>query len=228
MPRLAVMPEPTVIPPGGGEVIGDSPARRVEILCDRDELHATWSRFGPGRDGADLHIHRAHTDFFYVLAGALTVKLGGGEEVAVPAGKLVRVPPFVAHGFRNGGDAELRYLNLHAPGAGFAGYMRGIRDGRRIDFDQDDPPADGLRPATDAVIGEPFADAEELAIALVDGDSEPRGGERAVLAYYVLEGELAIVTSGREQRAPAGSWINVPAGAEHTVSASGRYLDLRS
>jgi hypothetical protein len=26
----------------------------------------------------------------------------------------------VVHGFRNGSDAELRYLNLHAPGQGFA------------------------------------------------------------------------------------------------------------
>jgi len=27
------MSEPTLVPPGGGEVIGDSPDRRVEILC---------------------------------------------------------------------------------------------------------------------------------------------------------------------------------------------------
>jgi mannose-6-phosphate isomerase-like protein (cupin superfamily) len=61
--------EPTVIPPGGGEVIGDSAERRVEILSDGDAVHATWSRFGPGRDGADPHVHRRHTDIFYVLEG---------------------------------------------------------------------------------------------------------------------------------------------------------------
>ncbi len=38
----------------------------------------------------------------------------------MPAGTLARVPPDVVHGFRNGSDAELRYLNLHAPGQGFA------------------------------------------------------------------------------------------------------------
>src|SRR3954449_13057265 len=66
----------TVIPPGGGEVIGDSLERRVEILSDDDTVHATWSRFGPGRAGADLHIHRRHTDLFYVLDGELTIRLG--------------------------------------------------------------------------------------------------------------------------------------------------------
>ena len=66
------MNEPTVIAPGGGEVIGDAPDRRVEILSEHDALHATWSRFGPRREGADLHVHRRHTDLFYVLAGELT------------------------------------------------------------------------------------------------------------------------------------------------------------
>jgi hypothetical protein len=58
------MSEPTVIAPRAGEVVGDAPDRRVEILADHDALHATWSRFGPGREGADLHVHRRHTDVF--------------------------------------------------------------------------------------------------------------------------------------------------------------------
>src|SRR3954449_6754503 len=110
-----------VVAPGGGEVIGDAADRRVEILSDHDALHATWSRFGPGREGADLHVHRRHSDLFYVLAGELTVRLGPeGDEVVARAGTLVRVPPLVVHGFRNGSSAEVRYLNFHAPGQGFA------------------------------------------------------------------------------------------------------------
>ena len=50
------MREPTVIPPGGGEVIGDAADRRVEILSDHEALHATWSRFGPCRDGAEARV----------------------------------------------------------------------------------------------------------------------------------------------------------------------------
>jgi len=141
------------------ELIGDSPDRRVEILLEHDAVHVTWSRFGPGRDGADPHIHRRHTDMFYVLDGELTVKLESGE-VAAPAGTLVTIPPLVVHGFRNAADADVRYLNLHAPGAGFADYMRGLRDGKRVPFDQEDPPPDGTRPPTDATL----VAADEVAI----------------------------------------------------------------
>jgi mannose-6-phosphate isomerase-like protein (cupin superfamily) len=147
--------EPTVIRPGAGEVIGDVPERRVEILCEHDALHATWSRFGPRRDGADLHVHRRHTDLFYVLGGELTVRLGPeGREVGAPAGTLVRVPPLVVHGYRNASEADVRFLNCHAPGSGFADYLRRLRDGRPHDFDQEPPPADGGRPPDDASVGE--------------------------------------------------------------------------
>ena len=148
------MSEPTVIPAGEGEVVGDSPERRVEILCDHDALHATWTRFGPGREGADLHVHRRHTDLFYVLDGELTVRLGLEDEpVAVPAGTLARVPPLVVHGFRNGGATEVRYLNFHAPGEGFADFLRALRDGRDLTYDQEPPPDEGVRSASEAVVG---------------------------------------------------------------------------
>lgn len=72
---------------------------------------------------------------------------------ASPAWPLARVPPLVVHGFRNGSDAEVRYLNFHAPGQGFADFMRGLRDGRKIAWDEGPPLPDGGRPATDAVVG---------------------------------------------------------------------------
>jgi mannose-6-phosphate isomerase-like protein (cupin superfamily) len=125
------------------EVIADAPDRRVEIIYEADPLHATWSRMAPGRAGADLHVHRHHHDVFYVLAGTLTVRLRDAE-LAVPAGKIACVPPNVIHGFRNASpDTELRYFNFHAPGMGFADYMRGLRDAIRVTYDQYDPPADG-------------------------------------------------------------------------------------
>src|SRR5919202_2177391 len=171
-----------VVAPGAGEVIGDAPDRRVEILSAHPSLHVTWSRFGPRRDGADLHVHHRHTDLFYVLAGEMTVRLGPhGDEVGVAAGTLARVPPLVVHGFRNGTDLELRYLNLHVPGAGFADYMRGLRDRRPVAFDQDDPPADGGRPAGEAVIG-----AAEPA-----GDGVVRHADDEVIAVFELHGGTA-------------------------------------
>jgi mannose-6-phosphate isomerase-like protein (cupin superfamily) len=179
------------------ELIGDSPDRRLEILCERDALHATWSRFGPGRAGADLHVHRRHTDVFYVIDGELTIRLGVEDErVVAPAGTLVLVPPMVVHGFLNASDADTRYLNLHAPGLGFADYLRALRDGRPTSFDQEPPPADGIRPSSEAITTTGAAANEHVAVAEVAVVA--RGD-----AFYVLDGERA------------GDWIDgaAPAGA---------------
>jgi mannose-6-phosphate isomerase-like protein (cupin superfamily) len=201
-----------VIPPRDGEVVGDSPDRRVEILSDVGSLHATWSRFGPRRAGAGLHIHHHHSDLFYVLAGELTVKLGpDGDETVAPVGTLVRIPPLVVHGFRNGGDAEVRYLNFHAPGQGFADYMRGLSD-----FDQDDPPADGGRSVSEVAIAGGdgvLCEADEIAVAVLSDDGERSHAEH-VTSLYVLEGDLA------------GTWLQVPAGEPYRVS--GRHVEVRT
>jgi quercetin dioxygenase-like cupin family protein len=218
------MSEPTVVPPGGGEVIGDSPDRRVEILSDHDSVHATWSRFGPGRSGADLHVHRRHTDIFYVLGGELTVRLGlQDERVTVPAGRFAIVPPLVVHGFRNASDADLRYLNFHAPGTGFADYMRGRRDGRTVTYDQEEPPDDGGRPIGEASVSD-RVDVDAIAISEATAPQEADGD--GVRSYYALD-ELVLTAGGRELRAAAGSWLQVPSGVPHAVAGS-RYLDIRT
>jgi mannose-6-phosphate isomerase-like protein (cupin superfamily) len=132
------------------ELIGDAPDRTVGFLCELDEVHATWSRFAPGRDGADVHIHHEHSDVFYVLAGELTLKRPEGDLVVGP-GSFAVVAPLIAHGFANRGDQELRYLNFHVPGTGFADYMRGLREGEKVPFDQFEPPAGHVSPAEPVV-----------------------------------------------------------------------------
>jgi mannose-6-phosphate isomerase-like protein (cupin superfamily) len=213
-----------VIRPGGGEVIGDSPERRVEILSDHPSLHATWSRFAPGREGADLHVHRRHTDLFYVLAGELTVRLEDGE-VTVPAGMVARVPPMVVHGFRNGSDAEMRYLNFHAPGVGFADYMRALRDGRSRTYDQEPPPADGVRPSSEASVSAPPVEVDAIAIAEVD--EVVLGSSPDLASYWVLAGDAVFEVDGESLDAPAGSWVQVPPGVAHGVSGA-RLLSVRA
>jgi quercetin dioxygenase-like cupin family protein len=242
------MEAPTVIPRGSGEVVGSSPERRVEILSDHPALHATWSRFAPGRAGADLHVHRRHGDSFYVLAGELTLRLGpDGAPVVVPAGTLAHVPALVVHGFLNAGHDHLEFLNLHAPGQGFAGYLRALRDDRAGAYDQEPPPDGGGRPATLARIGERAVAADEPgrreALLLATDDlvvretwhdaagpptpDEP-GGDGAAL--YVLEGELAVGPGPGAPRAGAGSWVELPPGAP-TVAPAGsqpvRYLAIK-
>ena len=245
------MSDAVLIPPAGGEIIGDFTDRRVEILSDDETLHSTWSRFAAGREGADLHVHRQHTDMFYVLHGELTVRLGvDGETAVVPAGTLARVPPLVVHGFRNASSAEMRYLNFHAPGRGFADYLRAIRDGRTLMYDQYPPPTDGGRPTTDAVVGgaEVVADGDELRVYLLadvdevgiaeiwsePGTSAPPAHlhRRHVESFYVLEGELTFTVNGRAIQAEAGTWVQVPAGVGHTFAPTGdepaRYLDVHT
>jgi mannose-6-phosphate isomerase-like protein (cupin superfamily) len=179
--------QPTLLTPGEGEVVGDSEDRRVEILCDREVLCVTWTRFGPGRGGANPHIHRHHTDLFYVLDGELTVGLGADrQETAVPAGSLVVAPPFVVHAFRNASPTEeLRYLNFHAPGGGFADYLRGVTPG----FDSEDPPADGSRPVEEALIvtaeaGLLLVDRDEIRIEVRDA---PGPASNRLTCLFALE-----------------------------------------
>ncbi len=117
------------MPPGGGEIVGDSADRRVEILSDPEPLHATWSRFGPRRDGADLHVHREHTDAFYVLEGELTFTAGDAE-LRVEAGSWVQVPPGVPHTFSFTGTRPARFLDLHTPSCGFGAFVRGLHHAR--------------------------------------------------------------------------------------------------
>jgi hypothetical protein len=146
------------------------------------------------------------TNVFYVVEGELTVRLGvEHDRLVATAGTLVLVPPLVVHGFLNASDADVFYLNFHAPGTGFAAYMRGLARGERVPFDQEPPPGDGVRPTSDIVVGHEI-ETPAIAIAEVTG-AAPRGR-----FAYVLEGELA------------GSWIEDPpsdlAGAE-------RLLDIR-
>ncbi len=141
---------------------------------------------GAGLDGASPHVHRNHSDLFFVLAGELTVLVGPEQrETVLPAGSLVVAPPLVVHGFRNGSDAEVRYLNFHAPGGGFADYLRGVSPG----FDSEDPPADGGRPAEDALIvtvdeGPLLVDRDEIRIEVRD---KPGPASNRLTCLYTLE-----------------------------------------
>ena len=243
------MSETKVIPAGRGELVGDAPERRVEILSDHDSLHATWSRYGPRRDGANLHVHRHHTDLFYVLDGELTIRMGVEDQgVPVPAGQLVRVPPLVVHGFRNASDADVSYLNLHAPGAGFAAFMRAMRDGRGLGYDQHPPPSDGGRPTSEVVVGAEevnddspggramtLADVDAILVTEVECDPAdpvpPPHPDGRLVSLYVTEGEIGLTADDGELGAATGSWLQLPPGTPHAIAAGSgpaRYLDIRT
>jgi quercetin dioxygenase-like cupin family protein len=63
---------------------------------------------------------------FYVLEGALTLRLGE-ETHQLEKGSFVCVPPGVVHTFSNPGDSPVRFLNFNTP-AGWESYMRDLAE----------------------------------------------------------------------------------------------------
>jgi quercetin dioxygenase-like cupin family protein len=155
------------------------------------------------------------------------------------------VPPLVVHGYRNASDADVRFLNVHAPGAGFAAYLRALRDGAPHDFDQHPPPDDGGRPASDAAIGRGeivderdgvrvarLADAAEVAIAEVTMQPGASAAVAPGESLYVLDGALALAAGEGPSPLAAGMWLTPRAGGAGEVRAAGaeaaRFLRLRA
>jgi quercetin dioxygenase-like cupin family protein len=232
-----------LLAPGEGEAITDTADRELRILAEHDLLTLTWMRYAGGERGANPHVHRRHSDAFYVLDGEVTFRLGPElERVVAPVGTLVLVPPGVVHAFDNDGTAEARFLDLHAPNGGFAAYLRGDDS----DFDSEDPPADGGRPASDAVVRGP-GEGETLAIGpstllmkaeVADGDGTfylgestlapgfsgppPHVHERHLDSFFVLQGTLTLRIGDDVVEAPAGSFAVAPPGTVHTFSNLGR------
>jgi quercetin dioxygenase-like cupin family protein len=171
--------------PRDGEPITDRPGRVVRILAaGDDQCTMTWSRYGHGERGPDLHVHREHTDAFYVLSGALTFTFGpdGERTVVASAGTVVVVPPDVPHAFANDDGDDAVFLNVHTPDRGFATYMRALRDDRPASFDSSDMPVDGTLPGAAAIVVE-------------DGDGHPGPAPDTVVRYV---GEDLVVTEDPE------------------------------
>src|SRR5918911_4247882 len=119
---------------GEGETVFDEPRRTLRILADREELTLTWFRYEPGESGPEPHVHRRHTDAFYVLEGELEFGLGPDvEKITGAAGTFVAAPAGVVHTFRNASDDTVVFLNVHAPSMGFGDMLRARREGRAED-----------------------------------------------------------------------------------------------
>jgi mannose-6-phosphate isomerase-like protein (cupin superfamily) len=241
--------QPVLIEPGGGEAIVDTDTRRVAILGDLEQMVVTESRYGAGETGPGPHVHHRHVDAFYVLEGSLVFAVGphAATEVLAAPGTLALVPPEVVHTFWSPGPRDASFLNIHAPGSGFGEHLRAARDDRApaVDFDTDDPPADGGLPASHAVVRGP-GEGETLAVgpahALLKAQSADGGGrfslaettlppglagppphrhERLADSFYVLEGTLALRLEGETREAPPGSFAWVPPGTVHTFANEG-------
>jgi mannose-6-phosphate isomerase-like protein (cupin superfamily) len=117
------MDEPIALPPGGDP-----------LKADRPELSLVEVVFAPG-SGVAPHLHKGHSDSFYVLEGEVEFHVGDEVVQGMP-GTYVLAPPNVAHWFRNVSDEPVRMLNLHTPG-GFAQYRRELRELRAQGIEPD-------------------------------------------------------------------------------------------
>jgi quercetin dioxygenase-like cupin family protein len=224
------------------------------LLAVREDITFTWYRIGPGEEGPEPHVHRRHTDAFYVIDGELGFRLGPDRErVTMAAGGLVAAPPNVVHTFVNDGESEVEFLNIHTPDGGFGDFMRARRDGdERATFDTKAPPPDGGRPLADAIVsgpgeGERLVRANRVALlkaALEEisffefevdgalGGPDPHHHDDQVDSFYVLDGELEVTVEETKHRAGPGTLASIPRGVTHAFAHRGpgvaRFLNVHA
>jgi thiamine-phosphate pyrophosphorylase len=203
------------------------------LLPQIEWLSGTWA---PGQRPVAPHTHAAHTDTFYVLDGTMEFRLGDGT-VRVPAGSFVAAPPLIVHGFRNPGDVDAPFLNLHAPGKWARGRAQGLP---QEDYDMFGPdraspggrpsvsaPGDGDRLAKPHRLALVKASYPDLDVLEYFVDDEYDGASRHVHllhadCFHVFEGALEFRVDGKDVRADAGTSVIVPPGVPHEFTSAGR------
>lgn len=230
--------QPVLLAPGEGETVTDRPERTLRILCEFEQIIVSWFRYEPGEEGPDPHVHRQHTDAFYVLEGE--VDFGLGPEVTRikgGPGTLAAAPRNVVHTFKNSSDKTAVFLNIHAPSMDFGNHIRGLPN----DFEQFDPPADGGRPFDDAILqpaGEGDRVERETTSHLIKAELDelsvfemtfmpefegvdPHTHDDLVDSFLVLEGEADFLVGEDTRRIGPGCFVAAPPGARHGFSNAG-------
>ena len=235
--------------PGEGELLGKGSTYLIKV--DRPELSLVEYDAAPGHAGARPHYHERHTDAFYVLEGELELTLGR-KTVHAPAGTAAVAPPGVVHAFTNASGDRARFLNVHAPDAGFADYLRAAVRRERAAFDSVD--VDGRQePGGGTVLGPGEGRAFEIGttnslfkatreatagfFSLSESTIQPETSgpplhfHRELLdSFYVLEGTLTVQVGNEELDAPPGTYACLPPGVLHTFanrsSEPVRFLNL--
>ena len=110
------------------------PGEDTPVKADRPELCLLEVTFAAER-GVEPHLHKRHSDSFYVLEGEVEFHVGDRVVHGTP-GTFVLAPPNVVHWFRNVSDAPVRMLNLHTPG-GFVQYRRELAELRSQGIEPD-------------------------------------------------------------------------------------------
>ncbi|WP_426564495.1 cupin domain-containing protein [Angustibacter sp. McL0619] len=117
--------------------ISNQPGNDVHYLATGEstggQLGLYRWEFGPKRSGPDPHFHRAITESFYILSGAVQV-YDGTRWVDTSPGDFLFVPQGGVHGFKNVSGEPASMLILFTPGAPREEYFEVLADigqGRR-------------------------------------------------------------------------------------------------
>jgi quercetin dioxygenase-like cupin family protein len=191
------------------------------------------------------HLHREHSDYFYVFDGAL--ELAGTHELG--AGDLGYAPPGAVHWFE---APEASFLNIHAPGDRWKLRSLARQEGRTIDDatgDSFDPPerytpeayvvraGDGGTLENDERTIRIKVARRELCLFEFDAapgytGPSPHVHRRHVDGFFVLEGKLELELDGETTVAEAGTFVAATPGVVHTFrNGSGeraRWLNLHA
>jgi mannose-6-phosphate isomerase-like protein (cupin superfamily) len=232
-----------------GQTLVDVPEATILILADRPELVMTYARLHP-EGGPPLHIHRQHADGFVLLDGDLQI-YAGVHHGRVGKDMVWVAPPNVPHTYRHESTEEVRFLNIHAPGMGFADYLFGDRQPHEAD--QFEPP--GGDPPGDAIVlriddGEMvtdmpqrtiriLADLPELALTWTRYEPGEQGPpphihREHVDAFFLLDGELRFQVGPEPIDMTAGpnTFVLVPPYVTHTFHNAGpaeaRWINLHA
>ena len=115
-----------LLPPGVGEemnIFGNSFSMKLSGDDTDGSLAMIEAVFPPGGN-APPHLHRTHTEAFYVVSGRFEV-LTGDELIEAGPGAFCYAPRGVPHAFRNIGDEPGTLLSVINP-AGYENHFREI------------------------------------------------------------------------------------------------------
>ena len=112
--------------PGEGELIAGPSSVTIKATAEDTggSFYLGEVLIQPGFAGPPAHVHERLHDMFYVLEGALTLRLGDETLELVP-GSFACVPPGTVHTFSNRSEQPVRFLNFNTPG-GWENYMRDL------------------------------------------------------------------------------------------------------
>jgi quercetin dioxygenase-like cupin family protein len=220
-----------VVGPGEGERL----APHIRLTLELPELSVNEVVVGPDFEGAGPHYHERHVDSFYVLEGELELTVGT-ETLRAGTGTSVAIPPGIVHSFTSSGPGTTRYLNLHAPDAGFIEYLRrraaGDASARFDSVDMDGPSGrveadvveDGGGERLERSVRTITIRAARPELCFLEFDARPGFGpidrhrhDESIDSFYALEGELGLFADGAEQRFAPGAFVAAPPGDEHGI-----------